>query len=76
MLEQRLLLALGVLFGVAALMAVVVYGGGWLSPVVSLIGHAGRSTLSWAMAAMACVGVSWVAEHLRRQAAGLDRHRA
>ena len=63
---QRLLLAALV---VAALVACAMYGGGWLRASVAALPLLDRATtVNWAAALAACLGLSWSRDVLRRGA--------
>ena len=65
LLERMLLLGLAAVFGICALVAVVIYGSNWLGNSFSMLAQIGTSNLTWAMALAACLAVSWFSESLR-----------
>ena len=62
-LEQRLLLILGIALGIAAVVVGLIYGASWFAPALD---HLGQSSLSLLFGLFACLGVSALAQHLRR----------
>ena len=73
-LEQRLLWILGVLFGIAALAAAVIYGGNWLEPSIDLTRQLIKPSLLLSLAG--CLAVSAFSQHLPRLLAWATRRDA
>ena len=72
--EQTLLVALCVVMGLSALVALLVYGSGdWVAPLTDSFRRVGRPPLTWSLAVAACLSLSWFAQHLRNR--GEDGHR-
>lgn len=74
--EQGLLVVLGLVMAASALVATVIYGTGWLGPLVNPLGQVGKSNLAWPLALLLCLAVSWLSEQLRRRATGPGHHLA
>lgn len=69
-LEQRLLLILGIVLGIAAVIVGLIYGASWFAPALDQLG---QSSLSLLVGLFACLGISALAQQLRRFA---DRRNA
>lgn len=63
-LEKRLLLILGIIFGVAALVVGLIFGASWIAPVLGQLDQLGQSSLSLLLGLLACLGGSAVAQRL------------
>jgi hypothetical protein len=65
-LEQQLLRVLSLLLAVSAIAALVLYGGQWPRAfAAALPSLAVGTTMNWALALAACLGLSWSFERLR-----------
>ena len=71
-LEQNLLRALTVVFGLSAAATVAYYGRGWAVAFATAL-PGGADALNWAAAAALCIAANWGWELLRRQRA-VRRH--
>ena len=65
-LERRLLLALGVVLGLAAMVVAIVYGGSWLGASLGLFSQLGEASQSLALTLLGCLAISVIAQQLRR----------
>lgn len=68
-LERILLFGLACVFGISALVAVMLYGSSWLGNSLGMLAQVGTSDLTWVLALAACLAVSWSGELLRRRVA-------
>lgn len=72
--EQTMLVALAVAMGIAALVALLVYGSSdWFAPLTDSLHRIGRPPLTWPLAVAACLSLSWFAQRLRDR--GENGHR-
>ena len=65
-LEKRLLMILGAVLGIAALVVGLIYGANWFAPALGRLDQLGPSSLSLLFGLFACLGVSALAQQLRR----------
>jgi hypothetical protein len=65
-LERRLLFALAVVLGIAALVAAMVYGRNWLGASINLVSQLGKPSMPWLSSLLACVALSAVSQQLGR----------
>ena len=65
-LEKRLLLILGIVLGIAALVVGLIYGASWFAPALGRLDQLGPSSLSLLFGLFACLGISALAQQLRR----------
>lgn len=65
-LEQRLLLILGVVLGIAGVFVGLIYGAGWFVPVLGRIDQLGQSSLSLLVGLFTCLMISGLAQQLRQ----------
>ena len=65
-LEKRLLLILGVAFGIAALAVGLIYGGNWFVPALGHLDQLGQPSLSLVVGLLGCLGISALAQQLHR----------
>lgn len=75
--EQAMLVALAVVMGIAALVALLVYGSSdWVAPLTDSLGRVGRPPLTWPLTIAACLSLSWFAQRLRNRGESENRHLA
>lgn len=65
-LEQRLLLILGIVLGIAAVLVGLNYGASWFAPALGRLDYLGQSSLSLLFGLFVCLGISALAQQLRR----------
>jgi uncharacterized membrane protein len=65
-LERRLLFGLAIGFGIAALVAAIVYGGSWLGGSISLVSQLGKPSMAWIMSLLGCLAISALSQQLAR----------
>jgi hypothetical protein len=75
-LERRLLIALAVVLGIAALVATMVYGGSWWGASISLVSQLGKPSMAWMSSLLACIALSVVSQQLGRFFARSGNHSA
>lgn len=65
--ENRMLIALGLLLGLSALASAIIYGGNWFSAIPAAFGKLGPSSGSWVLLLAGCLGLSWMGEQVRQR---------
>lgn len=65
-LEQRLVLLLSVVLGISGLIVGLIYGASWFVPALGRIDQMGQSSLTLVFGLMACLGISALAQQVRR----------
>ena len=66
--EQWLLRGLSVVFALSALVVAAMQGGDWLATLPALLPSAATATtVNWAAATAACLGLTWVMSRLRQE---------
>jgi hypothetical protein len=65
-LERRLLFGLAVGFGIAALVAAIIYGGSWLGASISLVSQLGKPSTAWMLSLLGCLAVSVLSQQAAR----------
>jgi len=53
-------------FGLASAVVVAMYGQQWLPPILQLLHLDSAVAVNWTLALAACLGTTWLTEHLRR----------
>jgi hypothetical protein len=64
--EFNLMRGLIGLLGLGSAVVAAMYGREWLAPTLDLLHLESGVAVNWALAAAACVGVSWLTEQVRR----------
>jgi uncharacterized membrane protein len=65
-LERRLLFGLAIGFGIAALVAAIVYGRSWLGGSISLVSQFGKPSMAWVVSLLGCLAISALSQQLAR----------
>lgn len=65
--ENRMLIALGLVLGLSALASALIYGGNWFSAIPAAFGKLGPSSGSWVLLLAGCLGLSWMGEQVRQR---------
>ena len=64
--ESGLLQIVLAVFGLASAVVVAMYGQQWLPPIMQLLHLDSAVAVNWTLALAACLGTTWLTEHLRR----------
>ena len=64
--EIDLMRAVLAVFGLASAVVVAMYGQQWLPPILQLLHLDSAVAVNWTLALAACLGTTWLTEHLRR----------